>query len=112
MVFLVVEPSPSFLNRSLAADCPLVHLHHFHTFTLTVSSYIVVENDRSFYEEPYPSDFGKNFRVIRNSLSHADFRRIDGIDERINLTEFYKKYHKIRKSFYITMDLNGGALIN
>ena len=40
------------------------------------------------------SDFGENFRVIRNSLSHADYRRIDGINERITLTDFYKKYHK------------------
>lgn len=40
---LVVEPSPEFPHRSLAADCPLVHLHHFQTFTLTVSSYVVVD---------------------------------------------------------------------
>ena len=40
---LVVEPSPSFRNRSLAADYPLVHLHHFQTITLTVSSYVVVD---------------------------------------------------------------------
>ncbi len=40
---LVVEPSPEFPHRSLAADYPLFHLHHFQTFTPTVSSYIVVD---------------------------------------------------------------------
>lgn len=40
---LVVEPSPKFPYRSLAADYPLVHPHHFQTFTLTVSSYVVVD---------------------------------------------------------------------
>jgi hypothetical protein len=40
---LVVEPSPEFPHRSLAADDPLFHLHHFHTITLTVSSYVVVD---------------------------------------------------------------------
>ena len=40
---LVVEPSPEFPHRSLAADYPLVHPHHFQTFTLTVSSYVVVD---------------------------------------------------------------------
>ncbi|WP_175618842.1 hypothetical protein [Virgibacillus halodenitrificans] len=27
----------------MAADYPLFHLHHFHTFTLTVTSYVVVD---------------------------------------------------------------------
>lgn len=40
---LVVEPSPEFPHRSLAADYPLCHPHHFHTLTLTVSSYVVVD---------------------------------------------------------------------
>ncbi len=40
---LVVEPSPEFPHRSLAADYPLFHPHHFQTFTLTVSSYVVVD---------------------------------------------------------------------
>jgi hypothetical protein len=40
---LVVEPSPEFPHRSLAADYPLYHLHHFHTITPTVSSYVVVD---------------------------------------------------------------------
>lgn len=29
--------------RGLAADCPLLYLSHFQTFTLTVSNYVVVE---------------------------------------------------------------------
>ena len=40
---LVVEPSPLFRDRSLDADYPLLHLHHFQTVTLTVSSYVVVD---------------------------------------------------------------------
>jgi hypothetical protein len=40
---LVVEPSPEFPYRSLAADYPLCHPHHFHTFTPTISSYVVVD---------------------------------------------------------------------
>jgi hypothetical protein len=42
-IYIVVEPSPEFPHRSLAADYPLVHPHHFHTFTLTVSSYVMVD---------------------------------------------------------------------
>jgi hypothetical protein len=42
-ISLVVEPSPEFPHRSLAADDPLYHLHHFHTITPTVSSYVVVD---------------------------------------------------------------------
>lgn len=40
---LVVEPSPEFPHRSLAADYPLFHLHHFQTVTLIVSDYVVVD---------------------------------------------------------------------
>jgi len=40
---LVVEPSPEFPHRSLAADHPLIHLQPFYTFTLAVSSYVVVD---------------------------------------------------------------------
>ena len=40
---LVVGPSPEFPHRSLAADYPLFHLHHFHTLTFTVSSYVVAD---------------------------------------------------------------------
>lgn len=50
-------------------------------------------NHRSYYEDQCPDEFGKDFRQIRNSLSHADYRRIHG-GNRITLTEFYKKYHK------------------
>ena len=38
---LVVEPSPEFPHRSLAADCPLSHLSFFHAVTLAVSSFVV-----------------------------------------------------------------------
>lgn len=51
------------------------------------------ENHRSFYEDECPKDFGRDFRQIRNSLSHADFKRIQG-GNRITLTQFYKKHHK------------------
>ncbi len=50
-------------------------------------------NDRSYYEGECPEEFGKDFRNIRNSLSHADVRRISG-GNRITLTEFHNKYHK------------------
>ena len=40
---LVVEPSPEFPHRSLAADYPLLHLYHFQTVPSTVSSYVVVD---------------------------------------------------------------------
>ncbi|WP_277587544.1 hypothetical protein [Psychrobacillus antarcticus] len=49
-------------------------------------------NSRSYYETPCPKDFGNEFRNIRNSLSHADYRRIHG-GNRITLSDFYKKYH-------------------
>jgi len=50
-------------------------------------------NARSYYENECPLDFPRDFRQIRNSHSHADYRRIKG-DERITLSEFYLKYHK------------------
>lgn len=50
-------------------------------------------NHRSYYEDKCPEDFSSDFRQIRNSLGHADFRRIHG-GNRITLTQFYKKYHK------------------
>jgi hypothetical protein len=40
---LVVEPSLEFPLRSLAADYPLCQPHQFETFTLTVSSYVWVD---------------------------------------------------------------------
>lgn len=54
-------------------------------------------NHRSYYEDSCPESFGKDFRSIRNSLAHVDYRRIQG-DGRIKLSEFYKKHHK-----YITL---------
>ncbi|WP_274307015.1 hypothetical protein [Solibacillus daqui] len=50
-------------------------------------------NDRSYYQEDCPIYFATDFRQIRNSLSHADYRRING-GNRITLSEFYKQYHK------------------
>lgn len=50
-------------------------------------------NNRSYYDDVCPEEFGRDFRTIRNSLSHADYRRIQGID-RITLSDFFKKYHK------------------
>lgn len=41
---LVVEPSPGFHLRRLAADYPLVHCFVFQTITSAVSSYVVVQN--------------------------------------------------------------------
>ncbi|MDN4078224.1 hypothetical protein QYF52_09780 [Paenibacillus polymyxa] len=68
--------------------------------------------DRSYFEDQCPPEFGKNFRHIRNSLSHADFRRIEGGD-RITLTDFFNKYHKYvmllyrnGKEFWTIDDLN------
>ena len=57
------------------------------------------ENHRSYYEDECPKDFASDFRQIRNSLSHADFKRIHGGD-RITLTQFYKKYHKYAMLLY------------
>ncbi|WP_260676137.1 hypothetical protein [Parageobacillus genomosp. 1] len=56
-------------------------------------------NHRSYYEDTCPPEFGKDFRNIRNSLSHADYRRIHG-GNRITLSEFYKKYHKYAMLLY------------
>ena len=41
---LVVEPSPGFHHRRLAADYPLFHCFVFQTITSAVSSYVVVQN--------------------------------------------------------------------
>ncbi|URJ58877.3 MULTISPECIES: hypothetical protein [Paenibacillus] len=50
-------------------------------------------NDRSYYEDVCPENFGRDFRNIRNNVAHVDFRRING-GSRITLTQFYKDYHK------------------
>lgn len=50
------------------------------------------ENDISAYENilPIPESFGKDFRRYRNKISaHASLERI----KRMNLTQFYLKYH-------------------
>lgn len=50
-------------------------------------------NHRSYYEDTCPVDFGKDFRQVRNSIIHVDYRRSIG-NNRITLSDFYKKYHK------------------
>ena len=46
------------------------------------------------YPKSVPDEFGRDFRVIRNRISHADFRRMQNSDRRneISLSEFYLKY--------------------
>lgn len=50
------------------------------------------DNHISYYEEAVPTDFGKDFRDVRNNTSHTDYRRAGG--NRIGLMDFYKKHHK------------------
>lgn len=50
------------------------------------------ENHISYYQETVPSDFGKDFRDVRNNTSHTDYRRAGG--NRIGLMGFYRKHHK------------------
>ncbi|HCE1741689.1 hypothetical protein CGH72_05835 [Vibrio parahaemolyticus] len=49
------------------------------------------------FPKEVPSEFGQEFRTIRNRISHADHRRMQSLDERteISLAEFYIKYHFI-----------------
>lgn len=63
---LVVEPSPKFPYRSLAADYPLLDLNHFQTFTLTVSSYVVVDQALGSSSNS-PSDDLTRYQVRRPS---------------------------------------------
>lgn len=50
------------------------------------------------YPEKVPKNFGRDFRVIRNRISHSDYRRMKPVNEKdeISLADFYLKYH-----FYI-----------
>lgn len=50
-------------------------------------------NDRSYYEDSCPNDFGRDFRSVRNNVAHVDYRRVDG-GNRITLSNFYLNYHK------------------
>jgi hypothetical protein len=50
------------------------------------------ENHISYYQEAVPTDFGKDFRDVRNNTSHTDYRRAGG--NRIGLMDFYRKHHK------------------
>ncbi|MFV8834748.1 hypothetical protein ACNSTU_07245 [Aquisalimonas sp. APHAB1-3] len=56
------------------------------------------ENYISYYQESVPSQFGKDFRDVRNNTLHTDYRRAGG--HRIGLMEFYKKYHKFVHLLY------------
>ena len=47
---------------------------------------------KAFYEKGAPSNFGKDFREVRNSLAHVDIERIRN-ETRLSLSEFYLKYH-------------------
>ena len=50
------------------------------------------ENDISYYLVSIPDEFGMHFRRIRNRHGHVDHKRASG--EEINLSDFFKKYHK------------------
>lgn len=50
------------------------------------------ESDITYYQVEVPNAFGKDFRDVRNNTSHVDYRRAGG--NRIELMDFYKKYHK------------------
>lgn len=50
-------------------------------------------NHISYYQEPVPMDFGKKFRIVRNSSSHVDLRRVGG-GNRPTLKQFKDNYHK------------------
>lgn len=56
------------------------------------------ENHISYYQEAVPTDFGKDFRDVRNNTSHTDYRRAGG--NRIGLMDFYKKHHKFVHLLY------------
>jgi len=58
------------------------------------------ENDISYYQVEVPTEFGKDFRDVRNNTSHVDYRRAGG--DRIDLMAFYKKHHKFVHLLYYT----------
>lgn len=47
------------------------------------------------YPDSVPVEFGRDFRTIRNRISHADHRRMQDESERseISVAEFFKKYN-------------------
>ena len=49
------------------------------------------------YPTSIPSEFGKEFRTIRNRISHTDYRRMqpEVEKEEISISEFYLKYNFI-----------------
>lgn len=54
------------------------------------------------YPEKVPKEFGRDYRVIRNRISHADYRRVLSSKQKneLSLGEFYQKYN-----FFISMML-------
>ena len=56
------------------------------------------ENHISYFHEAVPENFGKEFRDVRNNISHTDYRRAGG--DRIGLMAFYKRYHKFVHLLY------------
>ncbi|WP_222706529.1 hypothetical protein, partial [Geobacillus sp. AYS3] len=63
---LVVEPSPPFRDRSLAAGCPLLHLSFFQAVTPAVSSYVVARKALGVPSNS-PSDPLSRFQLRRPS---------------------------------------------
>lgn len=47
-------------------------------------------NDRIYYEEPIPVDFGEKFRNARNMNVHSDTRRVSSGF----MADYFSKYHK------------------
>lgn len=50
-------------------------------------------NEIGYYKESVPSDFGAQFRNVRNNAAHVDPRRSGG-GNRLTLREFLDRYHK------------------
>jgi hypothetical protein len=63
---LVVEPSPPFRDRSLAAGCPLLHPSFFQAVTPAVSSYVVARKALGVPSNS-PSDPLSRFQLRRPS---------------------------------------------
>lgn len=54
-------------------------------------------NSREYYDVVIPADFAKDFREYRNkAIGHVVYERAS----KLNLTEFYEKYHKFIYALY------------
>lgn len=54
-------------------------------------------NSREYYDVTIPTDFAKDFREYRNkAIGHVAYERAS----KLNLTEFYEKYHKFIYALY------------